>query len=63
MYLIVEDFFKGIEVVLFFLNGRRVYVVIDVLDESRILNLVKVVVIFVIDMKYKNFFLVVISCR
>ncbi|KAK4661121.1 uncharacterized protein QC763_705020 [Podospora pseudopauciseta] len=63
MYPTVEDLLKGIEAVLSFLNGRRAYVVIDALDESRTSNLVKAVATLATDTKYKNLFLAVTSRR
>ncbi|KAK4173557.1 hypothetical protein QBC36DRAFT_303556 [Triangularia setosa] len=63
MYPTVEDLLKGIEAVLSFLNGRRAYVVIDAVDESKTSNLAKAIATLATNAKYKNLFLAVTSRR
>ncbi|KAK0667933.1 hypothetical protein QBC41DRAFT_227345 [Cercophora samala] len=63
MYPTTEDLLKGIEAVLSFLNGRRAYVLIDAVDESKTSNLAKAVATLATDVKYKNLFLAVTSRR
>ncbi|KAK4202100.1 hypothetical protein QBC40DRAFT_322307 [Triangularia verruculosa] len=63
MYPTVEDLLKGIEAVLSFLNGKRAYVIIDAVDESKTPNLAKVIATLSTDARYRNLFVVATSRR